>query len=179
MGKGWQSHSLGRGGAGSARSRLCLCSRREPQALFPTPRSLLPAPRSPFPLLLSSRKLPANKSTADLQFPPRQQPGQGGPASPSCQGAPPQPRVPPFPRGKGFPAACPSSCKYVVDANAARQLPAPQLPCRGNQVGWGCLATLLLSCSYTWQQQPLTQPCRASLGPAVHIKQNKWPEKQG
>lgn len=68
------------------------------------PRSL---PRSPLLLPLHSRKPPASKSAAALQFPPQQQAGQGGPASPSCQGATPQPRVPPFPQGKGFPAAHP------------------------------------------------------------------------
>lgn len=171
MDEGWQSHSLGWGGAGSACSHLRLCSRRELQAPFPAPRSL-------FPLLLSLRKPPANKSTVDLQFPPQRRPGQGGPSSPSCQGTPPQPRVPPFPQGKGFPAAGPSSCERVVDANTARQLPAPRLPCPCHQAGWGCSATPLPGCCDAWWQQPLTQPCRASPGPALHLKQNKQPEKQ-
>lgn len=60
---------------------------------------------SPFPL--SSRKLPANKTTAAPQFPFWRWPAQGGPASPSCQEAPPWPHIPPFPQGQGFPAAHP------------------------------------------------------------------------
>lgn len=170
-GRGMAEPHPGLGGAGSTRSQLHLRSRREPQALFPAPCSQLP-------LLLSVRKPPANKSTADLQFPLRRRLGQGGPASPSRQGAPPQPRVPPFPQGKAFPAACPSSCERVVDAKAARQLPAPQSSCRCGQAGWGCSAIPLPRCSDAWRQQPLTQPCRASPGPAVHVNQNKQPEKQ-
>lgn len=58
-GQGWQSHRPGRESAGCICSWLCLCSKREPQALFLAPQSLVLH-------LLNDRKLIASKSTLEL-----------------------------------------------------------------------------------------------------------------
>lgn len=159
-GQGWQSHRPGRESAGCTCSWLC--SKKEPQALFPAPHSLIPR-------LLKQQEADCQQEHSELSAT-----GTGRLLFPQLPKGSSTATRPTLSSGKGLP----SSLSFILWACAgcqrSRQLLLPSCPGRLGMLNYPASRMF-----YARWEQSLAQPCRASPGPAEHIKQNKHPEKQG